>query len=180
MPARKSTDERKGGRTLELILVRHAVAFERDRARWPDDRMRPLTPAGRRKFRKVAAGVVKWLGPVDCLLTSPLIRAQQTAALLTQCAHWPEPIDCPELAPHGGPAAVLAALREKKARRIALVGHEPDLGLLVSECLGKPDAALPIRLKKGAVACISFVAEPRAGGGTLTALVPPRALRRMR
>lgn len=166
--------------SLEIVLVRHAIAFERDRARWRDDRQRPLTPEGKRKFRKAAAGLAKWLPKVDCMLTSPLVRARETAALLTEIARWPRAVDCPELAPGGNPTAVLALLHVQKVKRIALVGHEPDLSALLSVCIGGSDSTLPVPMKKGAIACIFFSAQARAGKGVLTAFIPPHALRKMR
>ena len=164
---------------VEVIFVRHAIAARRRLVRWRDDKQRPLTSDGRRKFRKAAAGIATWLPKVDCLLTSPLVRARQTAELLEAGAGWPKPIDCPELAPGSDPGALLAILRRQKARRIALVGHEPDLSALLSICIAGPDATLPIGLKKGGIACIVFSGRISPGKATLTAIVPPRALRAM-
>src|SRR5690348_174269 len=78
---------------LEVILVRHAIAFERDRARWRDDGERPLSPEGKRKFRKAVAGLMKLVPKVDVVLTSPLVRTRQTAEILSAVAHWPKAID---------------------------------------------------------------------------------------
>jgi phosphohistidine phosphatase len=165
--------------SLELILVRHAIAFERDRARWYDDRERPLSPEGKRKFRRAAAGLARWLPKVDLLLTSPLVRARQTAELLTVVARWPKATECDALAPGNAPTDVLAALRTYQATRIALVGHEPDLSELLSACIAGA-ARVTSEMKKGGIACVFFGAEPRAGHAVLRAVIPPRALRRMR
>lgn len=166
--------------SLEIILVRHAIAFERDRARWRDDRARPLTPEGKQKFRKVAAGLARWLPPVERMITSPLVRARQTAELLTEVAGWPKAIDSPELAPQSSPAAVLAMLRAERTRCIALVGHEPALSALLSLCVAGSEVNLPLQMKKGGIARIAFSADVRAGKAALLAFIPPRALRRMR
>src|SRR5690349_19829203 len=104
--------------SLELILVRHAIAFERDRARWRDDGERPLSPEGKRKFRKAVAGLMKIVPKVDAVLTSPLARTRQTADILTAVAHWPEAVDTPELAPSGSPMAVLTVLRGRQEPRV--------------------------------------------------------------
>ena len=165
--------------SVEVIFVRHAVAAKRSLVRWRDDRQRPLTSDGRRKFRKAVAGLATWLPGVDCLLTSPLVRARQTAEVLNTVAGWPKPVDCWELAPGSEPGAVLAILRRQKAKRIALVGHEPDLSGLLSICIAGPDAALPITLKKGGIARIVFPRSIGAGKATLTAIIPPRAMRAM-
>jgi phosphohistidine phosphatase len=165
--------------SVEVIFVRHAVAARRSVIRWRDDKQRPLTSEGRRKFRKAAAGLAAWLPAVDCVLTSPLARARQTAEVLKAVARWPVAIDCWELAPGSDPGAVLAILRRQKAKRIALVGHEPDLSRLLSICIAGPDVTLPIALKKGGIACIVFPRSVGAGKATLTAIIPPRALRAM-
>ena len=63
--------------SVDVLLVRHAIAWERDHSRWPDDRKRPLTPEGRKKFEKAAAGLRTWIPQVDRLITSPLTRAAE-------------------------------------------------------------------------------------------------------
>jgi phosphohistidine phosphatase len=103
----------------QIILVRHAIAEPRDRARWPDDRKRPLTPHGRQRFRKAAAGLARWLPEMDLVLASPLTRARQTAAILREVAGWPAARISARLAPHGKSPAVLALLEQQQARRIA-------------------------------------------------------------
>jgi phosphohistidine phosphatase len=164
---------------LEVILVRHAIAPERDRARWPEDGERPLSAEGKRKFRKAVAGLMKVVPKVDALLTSPLVRTRQTAEILTALAHWPKAIDTPELAPNGTPIAALAVLRGRKEPRIAVVGHEPRLGELLALCVAGTEARPFAPLKKGGIACVVFEGEVAAGKGTLTAFVPPRTLRKL-
>ncbi len=92
---------------MELLIIRHAIAFERDRHRWADDAARPLSPAGIRRSRKAAAGLKELCKVPDRLLTSPLIRARQTAKILTEVAGWPPAEIAPELKPGEGAAAVL-------------------------------------------------------------------------
>jgi len=67
---------------MKVFLVRHAIAHARNRARWPNDALRPLTPAGKRKFRKAARGLATALPTSAALLSSPFVRARQTAELL--------------------------------------------------------------------------------------------------
>jgi len=165
--------------SLEVIIVRHAVAFERDRARWKDDGQRPLSPEGKRKFRKAVAGLAGWVPKVDAVLTSPLVRTRQTADILTDVAHWPKAIDTPELAPGGSPVGVLTVLRGRAEKRVAVVGHEPRLSELLTLCIAGPEARPFAPLKKGGVACVVFEGEVAAGKGTLMAFVPPRVLRKM-
>ena len=166
--------------TIEVILVRHAIAFERDRARWADDRLRPLSPEGKKKFRRAAAGIAAWLPKVDRMFSSPLVRARETASLLTTIAGWPAATEVEELTPESTPASVLAMLRTQTAKRIALVGHEPGLSALLSLCIDATGTHLPVTMKKGGIACISFASGIRAGRGTLNALVTPQVLRKIR
>jgi phosphohistidine phosphatase len=165
---------------MELLIIRHASAFERDPDRWPDDAARPLSRSGIRRSHKAAAGL-KELCPVpDRLLTSPLIRARQTAKIVTEVAGWPRAEITPELQPGQGATAVLTRLAKDRSKRIAIVGHQPDLSMLLAACLLQDDAALSIELKKNAVACLSFAGRARAGRATLKWLATPRMLRGFR
>ena len=67
--------------TIELYLVRHAIAAERG-PKYPDDRLRPLTPAGAKQFAESVPGLVEMDVVIDFVLTSPLVRARETAQLL--------------------------------------------------------------------------------------------------
>src|SRR5258706_2599692 len=69
--------------TMELLIVRHAIAFERDDHRWRDDGARPLSPAGMRRARKRAARLKEVSHAAERLLTRPLGRAQANAPILT-------------------------------------------------------------------------------------------------
>ena len=165
---------------MELLVIRHAIAFERDHDRWPDDALRPLSPAGMRRSHKAAAGFKELCAVPDRLLTSPLVRARQTAKILTEAAGWPQAKIAQELIPGEGAAAVLALLAKDHSKRIAIVGHEPDLSALLAACLLKDGGTLRIELKKNAVACLSFDGRARAGRGGLKWLATPRMLRGFR
>lgn len=160
-----------------LYLVRHAAAGRRGPA-WPDDRLRPLTPDGRRRFRRVVRGIAAHGARIDLVLTSPLVRARQTADLLAAAFGAPRAVVLPALAPGGTPARVVAALarRRSAARRIALVGHEPDLGSLAAWLIG---AREPLAFKKGGVCRIDVPWPPRQNG-RLVWFATPGMLRRLR
>lgn len=165
---------------MELLIIRHAIAFERDRHRWADDAARPLSPAGIRRSRKAAAGLKKLCKVPDRLLTSPLIRASQTAKILTEVAGWPRAEIAPELKPGEGATAVLTLLAKDRSKRIAIVGHQPDLSALLTACLRKDGRTLPIEMKKNAVACLSFDGRARVGRAVIKWLATPRLLRGFR
>ncbi len=165
---------------MELLILRHAIAFPRDASRWPDDAERPLTPEGVRKARQAAAGLKRIAARPALVLTSPLVRARDTARIFAQGARWPEAVECDALSPARDPMELLAQLRRHggKAGCIAVVGHQPHLGRLLALCLRGEARPETFELKKGAVARLEFDGPPRAGRGMLTALLPPRALRK--
>ena len=159
----------------ELYLIRHGVADARGE-KWPDDTKRPLTADGVQKLRKVARGLARFGVRVDTVLTSPLVRARQTAEVVA-AAFEPRPhiVNMESLAPGGAHAAILADL-EKHGRRthIALVGHEPDIGDLAARLIGSRHR---LTFKKGAVCRIDVDALPPNGPGDLRWFLTPRILR---
>jgi phosphohistidine phosphatase len=165
---------------MELLIIRHAIAFERDRHRWADDAARPLSPAGIRRSRKAAAGLKELCKVPDRFLSSPLIRATETAKILTEIAGWPPAEIAPELTPGKGAAAVLTRLTKDRSKRIAIVGHQPDLSALLAACLLNDSSAVALEMKKNAVACLSFDGRARAGSAALKWLATPRMLRGFR
>jgi len=165
---------------MDLLIIRHAIAFDRDRNRWRDDAERPLSPAGIRRARKAAAGLKKLTPRPGRLLTSPLVRAAQTARILTDVAGWPAAEEMPELSPGEPALAVLELLSQDRGKLTAVVGHQPELGHLLGACLLGGGGVLPIEMKKNAVACVSFSGRPRAGHAALTWLATPKMLRALR
>ena len=118
---------------MELLVVRHAIAFERSARRWPDDAQRPLSPQGAARARKAALGLKRVTEHPARVLVSPLRRAQQTAAILTQFAGWPEAGECVQLLPRASPEGLLALLegdlpsgryRAQALREETLAGQE--------------------------------------------------------
>jgi phosphohistidine phosphatase len=163
---------------MDLILVRHAIAGERDARRWPDDSERPLTKDGIAKFEQAAAGLRKIAGSVDLVLASPYRRAWQTAEILEHAAGWPAPMECVELQPENSPATVIERCNRERADVIVLVGHEPLLGELAATLIdGEGAPAQP--LKKGGAACFRTNGDIVAGGMTVRWWLPPKLLRQL-
>ena len=162
--------------TLELYLVRHAIAAERG-PKYPDDSLRPLTPAGSEKFAESVPGLIEMDVVVDVCLTSPFIRARETAMILSAGLK-PKPpvVEIDALKPGGRAQAITEAIKThaKRHRRLALVGHEPDLGELAARLLG---ARGLVAFKKGAVCLIETDGATPAGPGTLRWMLTPKALR---
>jgi phosphohistidine phosphatase len=159
-----------------LLLVRHAIAEERGPA-WPDDTVRPLTQKGEVRMREIARRL-KALGETsDVVISSPLKRAKDTALILMR--EWSKSSDVEEvdeLAPGHTPAQTIKAVAaEATADRIALVGHEPDLGQFAAWLIG---AKQPVPFKKGGAARIDLESLSRPREGRLIWLATPRLLRR--
>jgi phosphohistidine phosphatase len=162
----------------ELYLIRHGIAEERGEA-WPDDAKRPLTDEGIDRVRKSARGLVRLGVSFDAILTSPLVRARQTAdAVASAFELRPHIVAAESLAPGGTYQAVLADLEKQTRRsRIALVGHEPGMGELASRLSGSRH---PLEFKKGAACRIDVDALPPTGPGSLRWFLTPRIMRGLR
>jgi phosphohistidine phosphatase len=162
----------------ELYLVRHGVAEDRGDA-WPDDNKRPLTENGIARMRKAARGLARLGVSIDIVLSSPLVRARQTAEIVAGALD-PRPalVNIDSLAPDGSYAALAADL-EKHGRkpRIALVGHEPAIGELAARLLGSRHA---IEFKKGAICRIDVDELPPSGPGDLRWMMTPKILRALK
>jgi phosphohistidine phosphatase len=165
---------------MELLIVRHAIAFERNTRRWPDDAARPLSPQGVARAAKAAAGMQRLVRAPQRVLASPFVRAQQTAAILSEIAGWPLARECAELAPGETPEALLAALRRWPEARVAVVGHEPGLSRLLAAALPGDAGSAAFRFRKMGAALLSFTGAARPGGARLEWLVPPKLLRAAR
>lgn len=142
-----------------IHVVRHAEAIERT-AEVPEEH-RYLTPRGRKRFRKVAKNLRKLGIDPDVILTSPLVRAIQTADILAEWLRFKqELLIAPLLSPGFRPESLDQLLSShSQAKEIAIVGHEPDLGLLAQALFSEQT---PCTLPKGAV--VSFKKAAGAQG----------------
>jgi len=162
-------------KSCSLYLVRHAIAAERG-SDWPDDAKRPLTSKGISRMRDVVAGLDDLDARIELVLTSPFVRARQTADVLANGLKPAPSIEILDaLAPGNTPAKVAEALASAGASRsLALVGHEPDIGELAAWLVG---AKTPLAFKKGGVCRIDIAWPPAAGTGQLIWLATPKMLR---
>ena len=159
--------------------MRHAIAENRDFARWPDDSVRPLTADGVDRFRRAARGLSELVPRVDAVLSSGFARAWHTAELLTEEAGWPEPGRCEALEAGRPPAEAVGVLQGREEGALALVGHEPHLSLLASLLLAGDEDAVRTDLKKGGVISLVLPGRVEAGAAVLTWAATPRLLRRL-
>ena len=115
---------------MEVYLIRHGIAAER--GTYTDDEKRPLVEQGRYKTKKAAEHLLSTKLRFDLILTSPLVRAYQTAEILQQVGLSKKMDTFSPLKPHGGIEQWLSWLQQWQAEhpegKLALVGHQPDLG----------------------------------------------------
>jgi phosphohistidine phosphatase len=166
---------------MELYVLRHGRAEERG-ADYPDDSRRPLTPEGRERIVKVAAAMALLGVRYDRLLTSPFARARETAEIVARAHGTKEMLEeASELAQGRGPEGVLRKLRRDHAKRdaILLVGHEPDLGELVSELATGASGGLSISLKKGGLVKLDVTRLASRSCASLEWMLTPRQMMRM-
>jgi len=162
---------------FELYLIRHGVAAERGDS-YPDDTKRPLTSEGIQKLRREGKALVALDITFDAILTSPLVRARQTAEALAAAFRESPPIVVVQaLAPGGTHNAIVDELsKQHRRQRVAIVGHEPGLGELAARLIG---LRRPLEFKKGAICRIDVAALPPAGPGELRWFLTPRILRKV-
>jgi phosphohistidine phosphatase len=162
----------------QLFIIRHAVAEERGDA-WPDDAKRPLSEDGASRMRKAARGLDRLGVTLEVVVTSPLVRAKQTAEIVAAAMNPRPPIVSIEsLTPDGTFQDIIADLeKQAKRSRIAIVGHEPGIGEFAARLIGSRHS---IEFKKGAICRIDVDALPPSGPGDLRWMLTTKILRSIR
>ena len=162
---------------MELYIIRHAWAAERDATRWPNDDERPLTAEGRKRFGQFVARLAAVDFAPGLIAASPLVRCAQTAEIIRKHVPGkPEIVFREELRP-GGQWESLVKWTAEQAQRydsVAWVGHAPDVSVLAGVLIGHREANL--RFAKGAAAAIRFDGPVEPGQGELRWLVSAKLL----
>lgn len=159
---------------MRLYLVRHGIATEKIGGEVRNDMQRPLTDGGRAETKAVALGLKRLGIAPDVILTSPLVRARQTAEILGDVLAPKNGLRIADaLAPAGRDSDLYKVLKEyERANEVFLVGHEPDIGRLVATLLwAGPE--LVIAFKKSAVCRVDITSVPPNEPGTLEWFVTP-------
>ena len=163
---------------MKLYIVRHAVAVSKN-IPGPADSERPLTEDGMADMRVGAVGLRGIGVRPKAILSSPLVRARQTAEILArELCDGNAPIRITEfLSPDGKLEQVYREIhRERRLESIMLVGHEPSLGEIAGSIVwGSPEYA--ISLKKGGACAIDLERISPPPRGALLFLVTPGILR---
>lgn len=164
-----------------LYIVRHGIAIDREDPKCPSDPERYLTPEGLKKTREVAKGVAALGISPAILLSSPYVRAMQTAEIFADELDFAKSkIKQTELLlPGAEPGAFFRELlRVARSEDAAMCfGHAPHLDELIAFALGvKKDLT---QLKKAGAACLELtrISPPTA---SLSWLATPKILRKIR
>ena len=160
---------------MNLYIIRHAIAEEEDPS--GDDSQRALTDKGSRKMRQIAKGL-RILGvEFDAILSSPYLRAQETAEILGDVFKMKKQIAFSDnLVPMGDPDLLIAEINEKySVDSLAIIGHEPYLTTLISLLIGQ-GLPVDVELKKGGVCRLSADDLHHSHHATLEWLLTPGVL----
>lgn len=155
---------------MQIWLVRHALAVEAHEFDGPDS-ARPLTEKGRRRFQSLCESMRKWTDGPTRIITSPYVRAVETAMLLTDGfgLKRKDLITDPEVGPGTTARSLVMAAVATGGKRIAFVGHQPDLSVNCSALMGGGQ----IHFGKGCIAALEFN-ELAVGSGQLLWFLGPR------
>jgi phosphohistidine phosphatase len=163
---------------MNLFILRHALAVERGTAGYEKDADRPLTPKGERRTWR-AADAMEALGiSFDLILTSPYLRARQTAEIVAEAFKAKKKLEfSDELTPNGDPKRLIEQLDTLKPvpRSLLLVGHEPYLSGLISTLLAG-DAKVAMDFKKGGLCKLEIETLRYGRCATLAWLLTPRQM----
>jgi phosphohistidine phosphatase len=159
---------------MRLLLIRHAIAADLGRGIERDED-RPLTAKGRRRFQRVAAGLVRIAPKPRAILSSPLLRARETAELVARAWGDVRPKIAPVLADGDIPGILRRLAGFDEEDTVVLVGHEDWISEFTAHLLsGKSGSAF--RYRKGGVALVE-VKRGEAARGRLVWFIPPRVFR---
>jgi phosphohistidine phosphatase len=163
---------------MNLYLLRHGIAVDPSAPDFAKDAERPLTPKGRRRLLQIAMamGVLKL--SFDLILSSPYVRAQQTAEIVAQALKRRKKLKfTDELTPGGDPKSLIRQLNElrPKPEDVLLVGHEPYLSKFIA-LLTAGNTGMAVDLKKGGLCKLETDSLRYARCATLEFLLAPRLM----
>ncbi len=174
---------------MNVLIIRHAIAMEREDffKTNADDEQRPLILEGIKKMRKNVIGLRRVVPYIKVLYSSPLVRAVQTAKIVSD--HYEEmPVEkCDFLKPESDPADLVEFIKsaakgftraEQETSAFAVVGHEPHLSELIGYLATGKSTPL-FELRKGGACLINFESGIVAGKGKLEWLLKPSIMRKL-
>ena len=167
---------------MELFVIRHAIAEPLGKENEFSDEKRALTADGRSRMRDIAKGLSKLGIEFDLILTSPLSRAVETAEIVAMAGR-PTKTEIKQtvnLAPGASANKLFAEIKRLSGvEAIALIGHQPDLGELISRIVQRSSGSVSIQMKKGSVCCLDITETVPTLRGEIAWLMTPRHLRQV-
>jgi len=141
---------------MNVYLLRHGIACDRNAKKFPNDDQRPLTQEGIERMREAAVGVAALIDQPDLILTSPLVRTAQTADVVAKSLGCEDRTETSDALRPGATTGIvrdiLAARAPDGVESILLVGHEPDMGEIASGLIGAKGSV--VEFKKGSLCAI--------------------------
>ena len=163
---------------MKLYLIRHAEAQQLSARNDFTDEKRPLTKEGRSRMERAAKGLLRMGVQPALIMTSPLIRAVETAEIVATRLgiEGRDIVRCDALSPGASVDALFEEIKRRGDQPTALIGHEPNLSIFVSSVLGS-EATLPLDFKKGGACCLEVTETVPSIRGVLVWLLTLRQLR---
>jgi phosphohistidine phosphatase len=163
---------------MQLYIVRHGIAIDREDPKCPPDPERYLTEEGIEKTKQVAKGIAALGATADLLLSSPYVRAMQTAEIFADALNYPkQKIQRSDLLLPAGEASLLyrELAKDKESSTVFCFGHAPQLDDVIAAGIGSKQQVTS--LKKAGVALLELkrISPP---SGQLVWLATPKLLRR--
>jgi phosphohistidine phosphatase len=163
---------------MNVYLLRHGLAADADIQNFAKDSDRPLTPKGKRKVWKIAEGMAALDLAFDLILSSPYLRARQTAEIVAEVFKARKRLEFSDTLTPGGSAKKLVELLKKlesPAADVLLVGHEPYLSELIA-LLVAGQIGFSVVMKKGGLCKLSTVSLRAGRCAALEWLLAPKQL----
>lgn len=163
---------------MNIFILRHAIALPYGTTGVSDED-RPLTERGRERMQKASRGIRELIDQFDLILSSPLVRARQTAQIVAEQFDCEDKLEFTDLLLPSGLAVELRKelSRRRSVQNVLLVGHEPMLSEFVAFMVDARGAILA--LKKGGMCCVEFNHDKSYERGELKWLLTPKMLRRL-
>lgn len=166
---------------MEIYLLRHGLAVERGTPGFENDEQRPLTAKGERQLKRVGRAMAVLKLDFDLILTSPFLRARETAEMIATALKARKGLKlCESLSADRNPAGLIRTLQGMKPmpERLLLVGHEPFLGQLISLLVtGGPDLA--VDLPKAGLCKLNLEKWRTGQCASLAWLLTPQQMKKM-
>lgn len=165
---------------MNLYILRHGIAVEHGAAGYKNDSERPLTGKGERKVRMIAEAMEAMEISFDLILSSPLVRARQTAEIVAEALKAKKRLELTDaLAPQESAKPLIEFLQDQRSvDDVLLVGHEPFLSRLIS-LLISGDSEASVLLKKGGFCKLSTEELTHGQCATLEWLLTPKQMELM-